>query len=1030
MGRTDRLLYRHADVLLIRATTAPERLAFPEDPDLYGAPETVLERTSEFLEQVWRLDDFRRAVEVASPVLSEAVREAIAGPLTDARQARRLVHSVASYLLRWQGRATPFGFFAGVAAARIGGEASVRWGNHHRAVIRADAEWMGGVVDRLERIPELLQRLPVVGNDSAFVRGDRLVIPGQAADSRPGESAPLQVSVRFTGPVRGAMELARRPLPYAHLAKALAANYPQASLVQIEALLTGLVKERFLLTSLRTPMTVPDALGHVCAQLTVAGADELPSLAPTAHELRFLQVELTRHDQVASPADAQSLRAAAADHMAAICDRAAQPLVVETRLDCDITVPEAVIREAETAASVLLRLTPYPFGHPRWKDFHLRFRQRYGVGAVVPVRDLVADAGLGLPADYLGSAQKTPPRPLTRRDETVLSLVQQAALDGAEEIVLTEATIQALAVGDPVEMLPPPRAELAFQLHTVSSEALRRGAFRLIVTGVPRVASSMAGRFAELLPEVDRQRVSRAYAAVSTDDPETLVAQLAFAPRRRRSENVTRTRQLLPLTIPLAEHRDPDHGNLIELGDLAVTADARQFHLLQLSTGRYVEPRVLHALEAGTVMPPLARFLAEITTARCAHYQAFDWGAAARLPYLPRLRHGRTVLAPARWLLNAADLAPRTAAKFAWDAALTAWRSRLRVPTAVVLCEVDLRLPLALDRPLHRALLRSRLDRTGNVELREAPSSADLAWVGRAHEFLLPLRLVRPRSIVDRPLIQPTPVRREADHLPGDSSRLHVRVHGHPDRQDDMLTGYLPRLFAGWDDPLLWWFTRHRDTTRPDSEQYLALYARLPSAGHYGAAASRVSARAGDLRSVGLVPGIEFAGYRPETGRYGHGPAMAAAEKVFAADSAAALAQIELALRTGIPAEAVTAASFIDLVCSYAAKAEEGLHRLTTELPQEHGRLDTALRDTTFRLADPGDGWAALRSQPGGDRILLAWERRKTELAAYREQLALQRNGPLSALRSLLHQHHVRALAVDPERERITNRLARAAAYA
>jgi thiopeptide-type bacteriocin biosynthesis protein len=255
-----------------------------------------------------------------------------------------------------------------------------------------------------------------------------------------------------------------------------------------------------------------------------------------------------------------------------------------------------------------------------------------------------------------------------------------------------------------------------------------------------------------------------------------------------------------------------------------------------------------------------------------------------------------------------------------------------------------------------------------------------------------------------------------------------VRVHGHPDRQDDILTGYLPRLFAGWDDPLLWWFTRHRDTTRPDSEQYLALYVRLPAPGHYGAAAGRVSAWAGDLRSVGLVSGIEFAGYRPETGRYGHGPAMAAAEKVFAADSAAALAQIELAVRTGSPAGAVTAAGFIDLASSYAVTKEEGLHRLITELPQEQGRLDTTLRDTTFQLAEPNDGWAALRSQPGVDRVLLAWERRKTELAAYREQLALQRNDPLSALRSLLHQHHVRALAVDPERERVTNRLARAAA--
>ncbi|WUH92258.1 lantibiotic dehydratase [Streptomyces sp. NBC_00433] len=1002
-------------------------MPFPADPDLEGAPEEVLARASQWLDEVWRLDAFRCAVEMSSPVLSVAVREAAAGRLMDARQARRLVHSVASYLLRWQGRPTPFGLFAGVAAARIGGEPKARWGSDHQVVARTDAEWLGSVIDRLERCPELLQRLPVVANASAFPRGGRLVVPGRAAGSRSGEPDPSEVSIRRTGPVRGVVDLARKPLPYALLRKRLTAEYPEASAAQLDTLLTQLVTEGFLLTSLRAPMTVPDSLGHLCGELAAVHADELPSVAGTVGELHALRDAMGHHHR-ASPTEAAGIRTAMTERMTALSDAAVQPLVADTGLDCDITVPEAVVREAEIAASALLRLTPYPFGHPRWKDFHVRFRQRYGVGAVVPVVDLVADSGLGLPADYLGSALKTPPRPLTSRDEALLSLVQQVAFDGAEEIVLTEATIRELAVGDPTEILPPPRVELAFQLHAESDDALRRGAFRLLVTGVPRAASSMAGRFAEVLPEADRRRLSRTYAAVTTDDPGTVAAQLSFAPRRRRSGNVARTPQLLPLTIPLAEHRDPDHSDHIALDDLAVSADARQLHLVQLSTGRFVEPRVLHALEAGAATPPLARFLSEITTARCANYQTFDWGAASRLPYLPRLRHGRAVLSPARWLLNATDLAPRTASASVWDASLAAWRSRLRAPAAVVLCEVDLRLPLDLDRPLHRALLRSRLDRTGGVELREAPSSADLAWVGRAHEFLLPLRLARPRGAAGRPRPVSNPVRRDAEHLPSASPWLHVRIHGHPDRQNDILTGYLPRLFAGWDEPPLWWFTRHRDTTRPDSAQHLALYVPLASPGHYGAAADRVGAWAADLRADGLVPGIELAGYRPQTGRYGHGTAMTAAESVFAADSTAALTQIELAVRTGIPAEAVTAAGLVDLASSYAATSAEGLRLLTTELPQEHGRVDTALRDATFRLADPSGEWAALRSQPGGERVLLAWERRNTALTAYREQLASQWDDPLSVLRSLLHLHHVRALVADPERERVTNRLARAAA--
>lgn len=450
---------------------------------------------------------------------------------------------------------------------------------------------------------------------------------------------------------------------------------------------------------------------------------------------------------------------------------------------------------------------------------------------------------------------------------------------------------------------------------------------------------------------------------------------------------------------------------------------------MQLSTGRCVEPRVLHALEAGVLTPPLARFLAEITTARCAVYTAFDWGAAIRLPYLPRLRHGRTVLSPARWRLTAADLPAHSAAPPDWDTALTYWRRRLRVPAAVVLGETDLRLPLDLNQPLHRALLRARLDRARYVELYEAPATGDLTGLGRAHEFLVPLRIAHPRDTQPQPGTWPHrhTVERDAGHLPGRSQWLYAQIHGHPDRQDEILIDHLPGLFGRWDDPPLWWFQRHRDTTRPDLEQHLDLYVHLVTPEAYGTAAAQVGDWAADLRSHGLVPYVQLATYHPETGRYGHGAAMAAAENVFAADSAAALAQIELSARTGTPPEAVTAAGLVDLAASYTETPAEGMRWLIDHLPQERGRVDRPLREEALRLADPGHDWAALRALPGGTGVVSAWQRRRSSLGTYRDQLGRQRD-PRPVLRSLLHLHHVRTIGVTPDRERVTHRLARAAA--
>ena len=1023
----DRLLYRLVGVPLVRATTHPDGAPPAERLSMTGSPEAVVAEGLAWLRQVWEHEEARRAVETASPALARQISGLLEGRAAKVRQVRRLVASLASYQLRWQGRATPFGLFAGVSTAHVGADAHVRWGESHRTVARADAQWLGAVIARLEQHSRLLERLTVITNPVAFVRGDRLVAPGEPPDDRPGVLAPIEISVGHTRPVRTATEAAREAIRFGELVTLLAAEYPTAPLKQISSLLAGLVAQHLLLTSLRAPMTVPDALGHLLAQLEAADADELPDLTSLVHDLQVIHEDLSCHN-TASPTAAHTMRATVSERMNAICDIAPQPLVVDTALDCDVSLPEAVIREAETAASALLRLTPYPFGYPRWKDFHVRFRQRYGVGAVVPVPELVGDSGLGLPAGYRGSPVANTARTLTERDETLLALVQQAVIDGAEEIVLTEPLVRTLTVGNPSEMLPPPRAELAFQIHAASPQALEDGAFRLLVTSAPRPGSSMAGRFTDLLPEADRKNLSDTYATLSTDVPEAIAAQLSFFPRRRRSENVVRTPQLLPHTISLAEHRDP-HPDLIRLHDLAVTADARQLHLVQLSTGRRIEPRVVHALEAGTLTPPLARFLAEITTARCAVYKAFDWGAAVRLPYLPRLRYGRSVLSSARWLLTAADLPKPAAPQAEWDGALETWRRRLRAPQAIVMCESDLRLPLDLRQPLHRVLLRSRLDAAREVELQEAPTSADLAWMGRAHEFLLPLRLAHPRA-AERIPVAPSPlqaIERDAGHLPGRSEWLYAQLYGHPDRQDEVLAEHLPRLLDGWTGLRQWWFRRHRDTTRPDAEQYLSLHLRLPSAEQYGQTAAQVGEWAASLRGSGLLAHLQLATYHPEAGRYGHGEAMDAAHEVFATDSTASLAQITLAVRTGLPPEAVTTAGLVDIAASYAETPDVGMRWLINHLPHEQGKLDQTLRDAGMRLADPGGNWATLRATPGAETVTRAWERRRTALAAYRAQLARQRE-PYGVLRSLLHMHHVRTIGVDPDRERVSHRLARASA--
>ncbi|MGH3897434.1 MAG: lantibiotic dehydratase family protein [Pseudonocardiaceae bacterium] len=642
--------FRCVDAAVIRVAALGGGLDVPPWPDLTGDTPEHLREWRSWLRRVWQQEALVEAIEVASPVLARRVGDVCGGQAQQPRRVRRVVESVIRYLLRMTSRATPFGFFAGVAPLRFGSEASVRWGERHRAVARPDAAWLAEVVTQLEARPDVLRSLPVVANNLGFVRGDRLVVPCQQG---PGVGArPADVSVRHTRAVQAVIRAAQTPITIGELIGKLAAELPGRPLAKIEEMLTELVACHILVTSLHPPMNVTDPIGYVIDQLITIGADAAP--LSMVGELRAISGQLSRHDQAASPGVRRALRLSVSQRMSAICDRPEPSLAVDLRVDCSVVLPQAVAREAEIAASMLVRLTPHRFGNPSWQAWHTRFLDRYGSGAVIPIRQVVdADTGLGYPAGYRDSLMKQSDPPLLARDRTLLRLAQQAALDGSDEVVLDEHALSELAP-ESTETRPPqvpPHTELRFSLHAPTTDALNRGEFTLVVVSAARQTGTTTGRFLHLFDSEDRGRMVQAFTGLATLTPGSLFAQVSCPPLSPQTGNLARTPAVFP-PIPIGEHR-PEGIAQIPVDDLALSGDAHRLFLVSLSQGHRVEPIMMNAVEFRRATHPLARFLCEITTARAAACAPFAWGAASSLPFLPRIRHGRTVLRPASWNLSA-----------------------------------------------------------------------------------------------------------------------------------------------------------------------------------------------------------------------------------------------------------------------------------------------------------------------------------------------------------------------------------------
>ncbi|MFJ3405432.1 lantibiotic dehydratase [Promicromonospora sp. NPDC090134] len=1040
-------LLRTTGPLLVRASTAPDDLPIPSGLDPATAPIADLTR---WLVTAWAHDGLREAITVASPALADRISTLLTSPSTmrsaaEPRTIRRLVRSLATYLIRWKRRSTPFGLFAGVTTAAPGltmSRALPAW----RPVARPDAEWLRLTSADLAEGSNLAEHQIVTANALAVERDGRLLLEPRQTGDDPGTTL-RDISIRATALVRAILATARTPVELAVLSGRLAqaTQGDDARRERLRVLLAALLGQGFLVSSAAPASTSGDGLHEL---LALAEASSAPAGAALERARELL-------DRYNTPGGGTAPnRSALTALLREVAPQAATVLAVDTRFEGSLTVPRAVVQEAERAASALLRMSTEPFGAVRWLDYHARFRARYGTGTPVPVTDLVSDAGLGYPTGFLGAPRTRPAwRQVTDRDAVVLNLLHQAALDGQDEVILTDADVTALTVGDPDHSAPPARCELGFTIHAASPEALERGEFRLGVSAAPESSTSLTGRFAHLLDPGDQERLARYFAAPGTAPDRPVVAQLVFRPRRTSADNVVRVPVLTDHVIVLDEHYD---GSATHIGvhDLAVTGDDDQLYLVQASTGRRVVPVLPHALELTSRTPPLVRFLAEVADARCIVFRPFDLGAARTLEHTPRVRYGRTILSSARWTLHTDQL---NGQRSWWDR-FDAWRTYHRAPSRVVLAQGGTHLPLDLNQPLDRHLLERLTAGKSTVELHEQIPDGD-GWLGRPAEVIVPMTPLDPpdrlppsavsmtqqsttanyatvdiaqKSAVSRALSGPAAA--AGGRLLGDGLVV-VRIAGAPARFDQLITDHLPRLSREMaaTHPHRWWFTRLRDLVLPERDQYLQMTLDLHDPTAAAAALPTVARVLEDMAAAGMPSEASLHAHHPRTGIFGAGPVLQAAHDVFAADALAAVEQVRLTRNTTSvvagQGPGLAAASLVDLATALTGDTTAGYQLVLDTVPHAPGKLDRDAIDLACSFADPTADHNFLRAA-GGDAIADAWAYRRAAVATYldRSESGPARGTANRVIGALWRDHYARVLDVDVELEHATRLIARRAA--
>lgn len=657
------------------------------------------------------------------------------------------------------------------------------------------------------------------------------------------------------------------------LAAAITEADPEIAPEESAAYIEELIEAQVLMPGLGPPIGDDDGLGALSRQLAPHS-----EAAAARGALDTAQAALTALDSAGLAARADGY-AGLARALETLGDAEASRFELEPARGLTVALwkpaeaaclSESVLDELRRGVLALERLE-------RPRDQLRRFRDafflRYGDDEVALLEALDDERGIG----FEGSTERSSlPQPLI--DGLVVPAAETTAAWGARETLLLRKYTAALGSGvqvikletEELAALPKPQDALPRPVH-----------FAAVVALAARSRADLdQGEFSLRLDRVtggSALALLESYAGLDHDLDEYL-ARLAAAEKQANGDAVAAEILHLPAVGQGAE---------LPLSDLTLRIVDEQLRLGSRRLGRQVLPRLAPAGHQGPELPAV-RLLRMLELGGRQPELAFDWGPLGEAAVLPRVVTGRVVLARARWRLSGAAIPPGD------RDTLTQLKRQLKLPRYIEIVEGRRRTACDLDDPWGAELLRHRLGRARESVVEEMlPGPGELCAHGPegrfVHEMIVPLARETPTEPAWPG--QPPAVTVKRSFPPG-SEWLQVHLYTNPRAMNAVLTELVAPVMrraaaAGACDG--WYFMRYRD-----SDWNLRLRLHGAPERLLGDVFGELSAAAQPLLAAQRLFGITLSTYHREIGRYGGGEGMLLAERIFAADSQAVLALIEL----------------------------------------------------------------------------------------------------------------------------------------
>lgn len=852
------------------------------------------------LRQIVSRPEMRAALYVASPGLNSRLGPWLYGD--ESAVALKVESAIVRYFMRMAGRATPFGLFAGTSVGVIGEHTDLQIPelSEQFRYTRVDMGYIHELIERFSNTAEILPELRFHATPASYEVGGRLryyekrmskkLQTFHLVDVEP--SPQLYVALDFASRSKGAT--------MQEIAAAIVAAFKNVEISEAKEYVQELVDANLLCHSLTLAVTGREPISDLIVKLrTMQGGGSIANMLKNvlddleALDYEGFDVEPRRYEQIAV-----KLKSLYEDADATHFFR-----VDLHKPNKGLLLGKAITDEIRKGLEILANISPAQ--ESPISNFARQFEQRYQGREVPLLEALDEETGIGFD---VGDG-KTSASPLVadvtfekssqdiirwgHREEFLFGKLGEALQDGSSEIVLTELDIQELSTKKAVAY--PPGLGVMASIGAHSHEGLGRGEYKIhLQKAVGATSGKLFGRFCQTDPELERH-VRSALQKEESYDPRLIHAEIVHLPQGRVGNVICRP-ILREYEIPIFGGSSAPESSQIHLSDLLVSVVDREVQLRSAKHNRRVVPHLTCAHAFRKHGLSIYRFLASVEEQGLSPEFSFSWGSMRSAPFLPRVSFGKFILSLAKWNI------PNSMLQMIYTLhgkqrflAMQKLRYKIKLHRFVWLIEANNYLPVDFDNILSIESFLSASRQLDTITLSEIfPPPNELLVSGKEggfhHEIIVPF--VRRVSFPGAPplvtLPGPPAVPSHRAKYPG-SEWLFAKIYCGVTSLDRLLANPIPSLIRTLrEDEAIdrWFFIRYSDP-----ELHLRLRLRGDPTRLWQEVAPKIFAIVNCNRH--LVQKVVIDTYDPETERYGGKEALDFGEKIFEADSEAALSIIK-----------------------------------------------------------------------------------------------------------------------------------------